>query len=132
MRTAITVLALVLATGAMAKDRATFLPGQYATKSDCEKLRKIEAGTPKNVENAPELLDAEGFHGWESECEFTKVFEHEAGKSWLGLMVCFAGASMTPNMYVFTKSETDDTFEVSDQNQDMPETYVRCDAGKGQ
>jgi hypothetical protein len=131
MRTLVILLTLVLATAAEAKERAAFLTGQYATAPDCAKQRKIEAGMPKNVENAPELLDADGFHGWESDCEFTKVFEHEPGKSWIGLMMCASGASMTPNVYLFMKSETDDTFDVSDQSQDMPETYVRCDAGKG-
>lgn len=115
----------------LAKERATFLKGQFATEANCEKLRKIEAGGPRNVETAPELLDASGFHGWEGGCEFTTVFEHDAGTSWVGLMVCFEGPTAAPQTYLFTRSESDDSFEVTYQGQDQAELYVRCDAQKG-
>ena len=60
--------------GALAKDRAIFIEGTYASKEGCQKLAAIEAGTPRNVETVPEVLTADGFKGWEGACEFTKVF----------------------------------------------------------
>lgn len=134
IRTLFLTLALaVFATAAAeAKDRATFLTGQYATDEQCAKLRKIESGTEKNVSTVPELLDAEGFHSWEGGCEFTKVFEHEPGSSWLAFMICSEGASITPETYVFTKHENEDGFVVSHSNrEEAPETYKRCDANIG-
>ena len=126
-------IAAIGVTPAMAKERAAFLgSGTYATSQDCEKQRKIEAGGPRNVETSPELLTAEGFRGWEGACEFTKVFEHDPGKSWTGLMSCFEGAQFTPQLYLFMKSEADGSFEVAAQNQDMPTAYVRCDPKKGE
>lgn len=117
---------------ALAKEPAAFLgAGTYAIESDCQKQKKIDAGGARNVETAPELLTADGFHGWEGACEFTKVFEHDPGKSWTGLMMCVEGAQFTPQLYLFMKSETGDSFEVAQQNQDMPEVYVRCDPKKG-
>lgn len=133
MRRVLIALALSLAvpTAAAAKERATFLAGQYATAEQCQKLRKLEAGGPKNVGTAPELLDAVGFHGWEGGCEFTKVFEHDPAKSWVALMICSEGMSTMPQMYVFTKHETEDSFEVSHSDaDDAPEIYNRCDARK--
>lgn len=127
---AISAAAICLAQTANAKVRAGFLKGQYATEENCKKLRKIEAGTPKTIANAPELLDADGFKGWEGGCNFTQVFTHEPGSAWLGLMVCGEGATITPAMYLFMKSDTDDSFEVAGQNQEMPELYIRCDSRK--
>lgn len=124
-------LSLTAATGVLAGESASFLTGQYATAEQCAKLRKIEAGTPRNVETAPELLDATGFHGWEHGCTFTKVFEHEPGKSWAAIMICSEGMSMTPELYAFFKDETADRFEVSGTNDEQPETYERCDAKGG-
>lgn len=132
MRILLITLALAASTAAVAKDRATFLTGQYATAAQCEKLRKVEAGEPKNVGTVPELLDPDGFHSWEGGCEFTKVMEHDAGKVWVGLMICSEGNSMTPEMYVFSKHETEDSFEVSHAgDDDGPESYTRCDSKKG-
>jgi hypothetical protein len=132
MRTFVLALALVAATAATAKERATFLAGQYATKDQCEKLRKVEAGGPNNVGTAPELLDADGFKGWEGGCEFTRIFEHEPGQSWLALMICTDGNSVTPETYVFTKNEGEDAFEVDRSDSgDGPATYARCDAKEG-
>ncbi|MCC7250929.1 hypothetical protein [Hyphomicrobium sp.] len=132
MRRILIALALAVPMAAAAKERATFLAGQYATADQCQKLRKVEAGGPKNVGTSPELLDADGFHSWEGGCEFTKVFEHEPGQTWLTLMVCSEGMTVTPATYVFVKSEGEDRFEVhSSTDQDGPEVYTRCDARKG-
>ena len=126
------VFSLAVAPAVSAKERAAFLgSGTYATASDCEKQHKIDAGGPRNVETSPELLTADGIKGWEGECEFTKVFEHEPGKIWIGLMYCVEGAQFTPQSYLFMKSPADDSFEVAAQNQDMPDVYVRCDPKKG-
>lgn len=122
---------LALSYPATAGERAAFLAGQYATAEQCAKLRKIEAGAPRNVETAPELLDADGFHGWEHGCSFTKVFEHDPGKSWAAMMICSEGASITPELYAFFKEGEADRFEVSGTKDDQPEIYERCDAGKG-
>jgi hypothetical protein len=131
MRLILIALALAAPATAVAKERAGFLIGQYATAEQCEKLRKVEAGGPKNVGTAPEVLDADGFHGWEGGCEFTRIFEHEPGQSWLALMVCSEGMTMTPTSYVFVKHESEDSFEVHEAgDQDGPEVYTRCDARK--
>ncbi len=114
-----------------AKERAEFLAGQYAIAAKCENQRWVEAGGPKNVGTTPELLDADGFHGWEGSCEFTKIFEHEPGKSWLALMICSEGMTMTPTTYVFAKGEGEDSFEVHEAGDtDGPDLYKRCDAEK--
>jgi len=131
MRLLLLIAVAALAGPAIAKEKAAFIKGQYATEKDCQKLRAIEAGGPRNVETAPELLDTTGFNGWEGACEFTRVFEHDAGKSWIGLMACFEGPNFSPQTYIFIKSEADDSFEVSAANKDEPEIYKRCDAGKG-
>jgi hypothetical protein len=128
MRPILIAAALALSTAAAAKDRATFLTGQYATAAQCEKLRKVEAGGPKNVGTVPELLDADGFHNWESSCEFTKIFEHEPGKQWLALMICSEGPSVTPETYVFSKNDGENSFDVSDSDDEAPDTFTRCDA----
>ncbi|HRN83773.1 MAG TPA: hypothetical protein PK857_03055 [Hyphomicrobium sp.] len=135
MRALVIVLSLVVpigawATAAVAKERAAFLDGQYATAAQCEKLRKIEAGGKETVSTAPELLDADGFRGWEGGCEFTKLFEHEPGQSWLAFMVCSEGMSVNAATYVFVKDG--DAFEVHRSGEEQgPELYTRCDAKKG-
>jgi arylsulfatase A-like enzyme len=134
MRARVMMMALALAasTAAVAKERAGFLSGQYATKAQCEKLRLVEAGGPSNVGTAPELLDADGFKSCVGGCAFTKVFEHDPGKSWVALMVCSEGNAITPEMYVFTKLEAEDGFEVGHaEDEEGPEIYTRCDARKG-
>ncbi|WP_439543038.1 hypothetical protein [Hyphomicrobium sp.] len=129
------LVALVLAVSASVSladgERATFLTGQYATADQCAKLRKIEAGEPRNVGTAPELLDETGFHGWEHDCAFTKVFEHKPGKSWAAMMICSEGMSMKPELFAFFKEGEEDRFEVSGTNDEQPEVYARCDANKG-
>jgi len=132
MRSLLIALALMASTAAVAKDRATFLQGQYATSAQCEKLRKVESGGDENVGTAPELLDSDGFHGWEGGCEFTKIYEHDPGQSWLAIMVCTDATSSKPEMYFFSKNEGEDAFVVSrSDDDDEPATYTRCDAKKG-
>ena len=132
MRLPLIVLALLVPFAAAAKERALFLAGQYATAAQCKKLRAVEAGGPNNVSTAPEVLDADGFKSWEGRCEFTKVFEHEPGETWLVFMVCSEGMTATQATYVFVKHEGEDVFEVhSSADQDGPEIYRRCDAMKG-
>ena len=131
MRFILIALAMVAASAASAKERATFLAGQYATAEQCKKLRLVEAGGPKNVGTVPELLDADGFKGWEHGCQFTKIFEHQPGQSWLALMICSEGMSVTPATYVFVKDGDADAFEVHEaDDEDGPEIYTRCDAKK--
>ncbi|MCB1515492.1 MAG: hypothetical protein KDJ18_11955 [Hyphomicrobiaceae bacterium] len=131
MRTIAAAVALVLAAMPVAaKEKAQFIDGTYATEDGCAKLAAIAAGTPRNVETVPEVLDAEGFKGWEGACEFTHVFEHDPGRVWVGLMVCSEGQTIAPQTYVFIRGE-DDSLEVAASGQDEPELYKRCDAGKG-
>ena len=132
MRTFLIAVVLAVSTAAVAKDRAAFLTGQYATAAQCEKLRKVEEGGPENVGTAPELLDADGFHGWEGGCEFTKIYEHDPGQSWLAIMVCRDAVSSKPEMYFFSKNEGEDAFVISrSDDDDEAATYTRCDAKKG-
>lgn len=132
MRILLIAFAVAMPMAAAAKDRATFLAGQYATSEQCEKLRLIETGGPKNVSTSPELLDADGFHGWEGGCEFTKIFEHTPGKSWTAIMLCTDGMASEPGLYHFAKDETEDRFEVTgpDKDENGPAAYLRCDAKK--
>lgn len=134
MRTRLIALALAsVPFAAEAKERATFLSaGQYATTEQCEKLRAVEAGGPNNVGTAPELLTADGFHGWEGGCEFTKVFDHDPGKSWTAIMLCSEGMSSRPALYHFVKDVKEDRFEVTgpDSDDEGSAAYLRCDAKK--
>ncbi len=124
-------LALMVApVGALAKEKASFIDGTYASAEGCKKLAAIEAGGPRTVESVPEVLTADGFKSWEGACEFTKVFEHEPGAKWLGFMVCSEGAIITPHSVVIIKGEADQLDVASDEDSE-PEVYHRCDAGKG-
>lgn len=123
--------AMLLAAGpAAAKVKARFIAGQFATEEGCAKLKAIDAGKPRNVETVPDVLTEDGFQGWEGNCEFTQVFEHEPGRVWVGLMVCSEGMTIVPQSYVFIKAE-DQSLEVAAAGQDAPEIYKRCEAGKG-
>ena len=68
----------------------------------------------------------------EGGCEFTKIYEHDPGQSWLGIMVCSDATSSKPEMYFFSKDGDEDAFVVSrSDDDDDPATYTRCDAKKG-
>ncbi len=121
--------ALCVAATAEAKERGTFIDGTFATEKGCKKLEAIAKGKPRNVETVPEVLTATGFAGWEGSCEFTKVFEHEPGQVWVGLMYCVEGASTNVATYAFTKTGPG-TFDISGGgSSDEPEEYRRCEAG---
>ncbi len=134
MRTSLLCAAAMLAVSGMlaaplaAKERGTFIDGTFATEKGCKKLEAIAGGKPRNVETVPEVLTADGFVGWEGSCEFTKVFEHEPGQVWVGLMYCVEGASMNVATYAFTKTGPD-SFDVSGGGSDEPEEFRRCEAG---
>lgn len=128
MRWLVTLLVLLPA-GVSAKEKASFIEGTFATDEGCKKLAAIDAGAPRTVESVPEVLVAEGFKSWEGACEFTKVFEHDPGRVWLGFMVCSEGAIITPQSVVIIKGE-DDSLAVAADGEDEPEVYHRCDAGK--
>lgn len=127
----VTIAVLAAAPFASAKTTAKFLKGQYATEAQCAKLRAIEAGGPRNVETAAEVLDETGFHGWEGTCEFTTIFEHDPGKSWVAIMVCFEGPSASPATYFFTKDEEHDAFDVVSDDNDEVERYTPCASKEG-
>lgn len=113
---------------AAATEKASFIEGTYATDEGCRKLALLEAGTEKSIETVPEVLTNEGFKGWESACTFTKVFEHEPGKSWIALLLCREGETMTPLTYAFARGE-DGSIEVGGGGDDKPEVFRRCDVG---
>lgn len=118
---------MALAAAADAKERASFIEGTFATEKGCKKLEAIAKGKPRNVETAPEVLTADGFAGWEGSCEFTKIFEHEPGQVWVGIMYCVEGAATNAATYAFTKTGPD-TFDVAGGGGDEAEEYRRCEA----
>lgn len=113
-----------------AKESASFLQGTYATEEGCQKLQALAAGTQPSLETVPDTLTANGFKSWEGSCEFTKIYEHEPGKVFLGLMFCVEGQTLTPVNFVFVKND-DGSFEVAATGQDAPEQFKRCAAGQG-
>lgn len=122
------IAASIGATAALARERAGFIRGSFATADGCRKLEAIANGGPRNVATVPDVLTADGFKGWEGACEFTKVFEHEPGQSWVALMLCSEGATTTPATYAFVKSG-DDAFDVSlSGGAGEPEEWKRCAA----
>ncbi len=112
-----------------AKESASFLQGTYSTEEGCQKLQALAAGTQPSLETVPDTLTPNGFKSWEGTCEFTKIFEHEPGKVYLGLMFCTEGESMTPVNFVFVKND-DGSFEVAATGQEAPEQFKRCAAGE--
>lgn len=115
-------------TTAGAAEKAGFIDGTYATDEGCKKLALIEAGTERSIETVPEVLTDEGFKGWESSCTFTKIFEHDPGKSWVALLMCVDGPTMTPLTYAFAKGD-DGSVEVAGSGDEKPEVFRRCDGG---
>lgn len=85
--------------------KATFIVGTYATAHECKKLRAVEAGGPKNVATAPELLTAEGFHGWENWCSFASI--HPAGNGHSAKMKCGEGPDGWTDTYLFKRRGPD-------------------------
>lgn len=135
MRARGAVLAGVLLAGAasgsaVAREKARFITGTFSSEQGCKMLDALAKGAPRRIETVPEVLNEDGFIGWESNCTFTKVFEHDPGKIWVGLMVCAGGPSINAQNFVFYK-DGEDRFEVSAAGQDEPQTYVRCNTGEG-
>lgn len=78
---------------AHAEVQAPFLGAStYATKAGCMKLKKLAAGTPRNLNSVPDTLDAKGHSSWEGGCMIDKITERLAGKSWVVQLKCSEGA----------------------------------------
>ena len=94
MKSAIVAAALVgIAAPAFADVQATFLgTATYATRAGCAKLKKLAAGTPRNLNTVPETLDAKGFLSWEGGCTISKINERVTGKTWTVQLKCSEGA----------------------------------------
>ncbi len=114
-----------LAPAGMAAEKAAFIDGTYATPEGCRQLQALRDGASQSIETVPETLTAEGFQSWEGACRFTKTFEHEPGRVWLGLMFCAEANTMSAATFVFLKGD-DGTFEIAGDGQSEPELYVRC------
>ncbi len=122
----ICLLALACPLVAFAKEKASFIKGTYATQEGCKMLGKLAAGTPRALTTVPDTLDEDGFHSWEGSCEFTKVFEHQPGAIWTGLMYCVEGNTINVPTLVFLLNEEDQSFEVVPAGSDAPEVWHRC------
>lgn len=122
--------ALVHSTAVSAKERAGFIDHIYAPGDGCKKLEALDNGAPRMIDTVPDYLTEDGIQSWEGGCEFTKVFEHEPGESWVAIMVCSGGPTVMPQTYLFYKDEANSSFEVAHQGQEEPETFHRCDQVK--
>lgn len=111
---------------AAAIERADFIKGTYAAGDGCKMLEKLATGTPRGLTTVPEVLTADGFKGWEGSCEFTKIFPHDRGKSWVAIMLCSEGMTLAPTTTVFFKDPDRDSFDVATTGQDEPQVYERC------
>ncbi|MGH1418608.1 MAG: hypothetical protein ACRBCJ_07105 [Hyphomicrobiaceae bacterium] len=115
---------------ALAQVKADFLVGTFASAKGCKMYNKLQAGTPRSIETVPDTLDADGFHGWEGACEFTKVWQHQPGMIWQALMYCSEGNTAGPQMFSFARDPETGTFDVSSIGQQEPETFHLCDKKK--
>ncbi len=129
---AVVVLSSVTVTTslALAQGKADFLMGTFASTQGCAMHNKLKTGTPRSIETVPDTLDADGFHGWEGACEFTKVWEHETGSVWQALMYCSEGNTAGPQIFSFVRDPETGTFDVSSIGQQEPETFQSCDEKK--
>lgn len=128
---ALTGALIILAATAPAEtgnQTAGFISGTYVMEGRCEKLAKIEAGGPKNVETVPETLTNDGFQSWEGGCSFVSIEEKVKGRVWVARMSCAEEAD---------ESEETDTFELNSKDQSISVTvdgkttkFIRCDADK--
>lgn len=114
----------------LAQEQADFLTGTYATANGCKMQKKLAAGTPRSIETVPDTLDAKGFHGWEGDCAFTKVWVHKPGEVWSALMFCAEGNTSGPQIYSFAKDPETGSFDVSSISQTDPEVFQSCDVKK--
>jgi hypothetical protein len=102
--------------------KASFIDGTYATAHECRKARKIEAGGPKNVATAPELLTADGIQGWENWCSFEAIARNS--DRYTGKMSCGEGAQEWTDTYTF-KRRGADAIDVTNKGQTT--RYQRCE-----
>lgn len=123
----VAVLSLSSGTALTGKERAAFVDGIYAPGDGCKKLEALDQGTPKSIETVPDYLTPNGIESWEGGCEFTKVFEHDPGRSWVAVMVCSGGPTIAPSLQIFIKAEDGKSFEVAHQGQEEPEIFERCE-----
>jgi hypothetical protein len=124
------LMAAIVAAGALAAGsvaakpgvKAAFIKGTFATDHECKKLRAVEAGGPKNVATAPELLTSGGFLGWENWCSFVSI--KLQGGSYSAKMSCGEGLQEWTDTYSF-KRRADGAFDVTVKGK--TERYLRCD-----
>ena len=111
-------------------EEADFLEGTRYTKTTngCEMYAQIGSSMELKEETVPDTLDPTGFHGWQSRCEFTKIWEHKPDEVWMALMYCTEDYATKPRFYSFTKKpgNPDPTFEVATQGQENPDVYFSC------
>jgi hypothetical protein len=102
--------------------KAGFIKGTYATDHECKKLRAVEAGGPKNVATAPELLTSDGFHGWENWCSFASI--KPKGDAFVAKMSCGEGPETWTETYTFKRA----AYGAIDATEKGKTTrYKRCD-----
>lgn len=102
--------------------KAGFIKGTYATDHECKKLRAVEAGGPKNVATAPELLTSDGFHGWENWCVFASI--KPKGGGFAAKMSCGEGPESWIEIYKF-KRVADGVIDATEKGKTT--RYKRCD-----
>lgn len=102
--------------------KAPFIKGTYATDHECKKQRAVEAGGPKNVATAPELLTSGGILGWENWCSFVSI--KSQGGAFIAKMSCGEGLQEWTDTYRF-KRLAGGAFDVTVKGK--TERYVRCD-----
>ena len=102
--------------------KAAFIKGTYANDHECKKLRAIEAGGPKNVATAPELLTSDGFLGWENWCSFASITAATDG--FVAKMSCGEGPEEWTDTYLF-KRRADGAIDVTVKGK--TERFRRCD-----
>ncbi|MGD9784869.1 MAG: hypothetical protein AB7E80_13620 [Hyphomicrobiaceae bacterium] len=121
-------LAALTAT-ALAAEKAAFIQGTFSAGDGCEKLKALDKGAKRTAESVPEVLTADGFKGFSGHCDFTKVYEHEAGKSWIGQLFCRDGDTISPLVTAFALGK-DGAIIVGGGGEEGPEVFRRCSEGE--
>ncbi len=125
------LVAMLVAWPVMAKTgvKAAFIQGTYATDHECKKLRAVEAGGPKNVATAPELLTSGGFLGWENWCSFASIkaspVNRNGGDAFVAKMSCGEGPEIWTDTYKFAR-RADGAIDVTVKGKTT--RYLRCDS----
>ena len=86
-----------------AEVKADFIKGTYVIEGRCEKLVKINAGGPKNVETVPETLTSGGFASWEGGCSFKWIKQKKKGQVWVARMACRGSRGARGDRHVQTQ-----------------------------